>query len=73
MWIKTVDDEAINLDNIVEIRAAYIREHNYSVVEATAVNGREYFLWQHGGAAVGMAKKWIDKKILKTRGDTDEA
>lgn len=72
MWIKTVDDEAINLDNIVEIRATYIREHNYSVVEAVAVTGQIYFLWQHEGVAVGMAKRWINIYILKMRGDTDD-
>lgn len=70
MWIKTTDDEVINLDNIVEIRATYIREHNYSVVEAVAVTGQVYFLWQHEGEAVLEAKKWIDKNILKTGGDT---
>ena len=73
MWIKTVDDEAVNLDNMVEIRATYFREANYTVVEATAVNGREYFLWQRDGEAVLAAKKWINKHILKMRGDTDEA
>jgi hypothetical protein len=71
MWIKTTDDEVINLDNIVEIRAKYVREYNYTVVEAVAVTGQIYFLWQHEGVAVGMAKKWIDKNILKTGGDND--
>lgn len=73
MWIKTVDDEAINLDNIVKIRAKYVKEYNYTVVEATTVNGGAYFLWQHEGEAVEMAKRWINIYILKTRGDTDEA
>lgn len=72
MWIKTTDDEVINLDNIIEMRATYIRELKYTVVEATAVNGREYFLWQHEGEAVEMAKEWIDKNILKMRGDTND-
>lgn len=70
MWIKTVDDEAINLDNIVEISAAYFGEGlNYTAVVAFAVDGSEYFLWQHEGEAVEMAKKWIDIYILKMRGD----
>ena len=72
MWIKTVDDEVINLDNIVEIRATYFRESDYTVVEATAVNGQTYFLWQHEGEAVKMGKRWIDIYILKMRGDTDD-
>jgi hypothetical protein len=73
MWIKTVDDEAINLDNIVEIKAKYYRNSDYTVVEATAVNNQQiYFLWQHEGEAVLAAKKWIDKNILKTEGDTDD-
>jgi hypothetical protein len=70
MWIKTVDDEAINLDNIVEIRAKYVKEYNYTIVEATAVNNQQiYFLWQHEGEAIEMAKRWINIYILKTRGD----
>ena len=72
MWIKTADDEVINLDNIVEIRTTYIREHDYTIVHATTVNDEEYFLWQHEGEAVEMAKEWIDKNILKMRGDTDD-
>ena len=72
MWIKTVDDEAVNLDNIVEIKAKYYRNSDYTVVEATAVTGQVYFLWQHEGEAVEMAKRWINIYILKTRGDTDD-
>lgn len=74
MWIKTTDDEVVNLDNIVEIRAKYYRNSDYTVVEAATVNNQQvYFLWQHEGEAVLEAKKWIDKNILKMRGDTDEA
>lgn len=66
MWIKTVDDEVINLDNIVEIRATYFKgELKYTVVEAVSVNDQTYFLWQHEGEAVTMAKEWIDEHILK--------
>lgn len=73
MWIKTTDDSVINLDNIVEIRVTYVKEFKYTVVEAVAVNDQTYFLWQHEGEAAEMAKEWIDKNILKMRGDTDEA
>jgi len=73
MWIKTVDDEVINLDNIVDIKAKYYESSDCTVVEATAVNNEQiYFLWQHEGEAVGMAKRWINIYILKTRGDTDD-
>ena len=74
MWIKTTDDEVINLDNIVEIKAKYYRNSDYTVVEAVAVNNQQiYFLWLHEGEAVEMAKKWIDEHFVKTRGDNDEA
>ncbi|MEE3406042.1 MAG: hypothetical protein VZR73_18390 [Acutalibacteraceae bacterium] len=73
MWIKTVDDEAINLDNIVDIKAKYYGSSDCTVVEATAVNNQQiYFLWQHEGEAVEMAKRWINIYILKMRGDTDD-
>ena len=72
MWIKTTDDEVINLDNIVEIRVTYVKEFKYTVVEAVAVNGQVYFLWQHEGDPFEMAEEWIDKHILKIRGDTDD-
>lgn len=66
MWIKTVDDEVINLDNIVEIKAKYYRNSDYTVVEAATVNNHQiYFLWQHEGEAVEMAEKWIGEHILK--------
>ncbi len=73
MWIKTTDDEVINLDNIVEIRAKYYRNSDYTVVEATAVNNQQiYFLWQRDGEAVLAAKKWINNHILKMRGDNND-
>lgn len=78
MWIKSIDDEFVNLDNIVEIRVKHFREKiNDTVIDQTfviayPVNDRAFTLWQHEGEAVEMAKRWINIYILKTRGDTND-
>ena len=63
-WMRTVDNKVINLDQIVEIRAAYIREHNYTVVEAVATTGKVYFLEYFDGQAVNEAYSWIRQNTV---------
>ena len=44
MWLKTVDDEYVNTDNLVDIRAHYVKEHDCTLMIGTAVTGQQYFL-----------------------------
>lgn len=51
MWIKTVDDGYINLDNMAELRKTYVREHKYVLVVAQAAGSDdEYFLAKYPAA-----------------------
>lgn len=65
MWMKTVDDEYINTNTLIEMRATYVPQYNYTLVIGTAVTGQEYFLKQQEGVAVGMLNDWIKRMCRK--------
>lgn len=73
VWMKTVDDEYVNTNCLVDIRVQYIREHNYTLVIGTAVTGQQYFLFQQEGVAAGMLNKWTWElcKRLNRGGNTE--
>lgn len=61
MWLKTVDDEYVNTNCLVDMRVQYIKEHNYTLVIGTAVTGQQYFLMQQEGVAAGMLNEQVKK------------
>lgn len=61
MWLKTVDDEYVNTNCLVDMRVQYIREHNYTLLIGTAVTGQQYFLMQQEGVAAGMFNEQAKK------------
>lgn len=61
MQVKTVDDERVNTNTLVEIRTMYVKEHDYTVAIRQAVTGQNYFLQQQLG--VGWMNKWIAQFI----------
>lgn len=65
MWLKTVDDEYVNTDNLVDIRAHYSEEHDYTLMIGTAVTGQQYFLEECVGVAVAMMNVHINKLCKK--------
>jgi hypothetical protein len=59
--LKTVDDEYVNTNCLVDIRVQYIKEHNYTLLIGTAVTGQQYFLMQQEGVAAGMLNEQTKK------------
>lgn len=65
MWLKTVDDEYVNTDNLVDIRAHYSKEHDYTLMIGTAVTGQQYFLKECDGEKAAIMNAHINKLCKK--------